>query len=243
MAESLSPVEVAHEAHRHSSHGSGHETPSGHRRILQIIEAALLAGVTILAAWSGFAAASYGTDSRVAFAASARAETDGDEQVLEARSIENFDESAFNAWLVTDLLGDGPRADVARERFSPALEQAFDAWIQLDPETNASAPATPFAMDEYERPLLRSAETLRLESDRLNEEGIRLGALGDQYIRLTVFLAGVLFLIGIGSTFTVVPVRYTLIGVGLVLLSIALIILFALPQPSFDFSASTDLPS
>jgi hypothetical protein len=96
-------------------------------------------------------------------------------------------------------------------------------------------------MDEYARPLLRSAETLRLEADRFNEEGIKLGALGDQYIRLTVFLAGVLFLIGIGSTFTVVPVRYTLIGVGLVLLSIALVILFALPQPAFDFSTSVDL--
>ena len=91
MAESLSPVEVAHEAHRHSNHGSGHDTLSGHSRILQIVEAALLAGVTILAAWSGFAAASNGTDSRVAFAESARAATDGDEQILEARVIENFD--------------------------------------------------------------------------------------------------------------------------------------------------------
>lgn len=241
MAESLSPVEVAHEAHRHSNHGSGHDTLSGHRRILQIVEAALLAGVTILAAWSGFAAASYGTDSRVAFAESARADTDGDEQILEARAIENFDEAAFNAWLVTDLLGDEPRADVARARFSPDLEQAFDAWIQLDPETNASAPATPFDMAEYQRPLLRSAESLRLEADRLNEEGIKLGALGDHYIRLTVFLAGVLFLIGIGSTFSVVPVRYTLIGVGLAFLGFALVILFSLPQPSFDFSISVDL--
>jgi hypothetical protein len=177
----------------------------------------------------------------VAFAASARADTDADEQVLEAESIENFDESAFNAWLITDLLGNDPRAEIARARFTPTLEKAFAAWIALSPETNAAAPATPFDMSEYERPLLRSAESLRLEADRLNEDGIRLGALGDQYIRLTVFLAGVLFLIGIGSTFTVVPVRYTLIAVGLVLLSIALVILFNLPQPSFDFSASADV--
>ena len=240
MGESLSPVEVAQEAQRHRTHGAEHGSPTGHRRALQIIEAALLAGVTILAAWSGFAAASYGTDSRVAFAASARADTDADEQALEAASTENFDESAFNAWLVTDLLGDELRAEVARARFTPTLERAFAAWIALDPATNAEAPPTPFDMPEYERPLLRSAESLRLKADRLNEEGIRLGALGDQYIRLTVFLAGVLFLIGIGSTFTVVPVRYTLIGVGLVLLGIALVILFNLPQPSFDFSASAD---
>lgn len=242
MSESLSPVEVAHEAHRHANHGAGHERSTGHRRILQIIEAALLAGVTILAAWSGFAAASYGTDSRVAFAASARADTDGDAMALEAESIENFDESAFDAWLVTDLLGDEPRADVARARFTPTLERAFAAWIALDPATNASAPASPFVMAEYERPLLRSAETLHSQADELNEDGIRLGALGDHYIRLTVFLAGVLFLIGIGSTFTVVPVRYSLIAVGLVLLGVALVILFNLPQPSFDFSMSTDVP-
>ena len=97
-------------------------------------------------------------------------------------------------------------------------------------------------MAQYERPLLRSAEGLRLEADRLNEEGIKLGAMGDHYIRLTVFLAGVLFLIGIGSTFTLVPLRYTLIGVGLVFLGIALVILVALPQPTFDFSTSVDMP-
>jgi len=82
-------------------------------------------------------AASYGTDLRVAFAESARADADADEQVLEAASTENFEKSAFNAWLVTDLLGDEQSADVARARFTPTLELAFDAWIALDPATNA----------------------------------------------------------------------------------------------------------
>lgn len=105
---------------------------------------------------------------------------------------------------------------------------------------DASAPPTPFDMPVYKRPLLRTAEQLRDQADRLTEDGIRLGALGDQYIRLTVFLAGVLFLIGIGSTFSVVPVRYTIIGVGQVLLAFSLAILFNLPQPSFDFSITAD---
>lgn len=238
MGESLSPVEVAHEAHRHRGHGS-HQA-SGHHRIHQIVEAALLAGVTILAAWSGFAAASYGTDSRISFAESARADTRAAEKMLEADSVENFDESAFNAWLIADLLGGGPRAEVARARFSPALERAFSAWILLNPLTNPEAPPTPFDMNDYERPLVQEAADLRRDADRLNREGISLGALGDQYVRLTVFLAGVLFLVGIGSTFTIVPVRYTLIGVGLVLLGLALVLLFSLPQPSFDFTISTD---
>lgn len=238
MGESLSPVEVAHEAHRHRGHGT--HGPSGHHRVHQIVEAALLAGVTILAAWSGFAAASYGTDSRISFAESAQADTDADERMLQADSIENFDESAFDTWLIADLLGGGSRAEVARERFSPALEKAFSAWMLLDPQTNPEAPPTPFDMVEYERPLVQEGKDLRRDADRLNQEGIALGALGDQYIRLTVFLAGVLFLVGIGSTFTIVSVRYTLIGVGLALLALALALLFQLPQPSFDFTIATE---
>lgn len=240
MGESLSPVEVAHEAHRHSAHSTGGHAPTGHHRLLQVFEASLLAGVTILAAWSGFAAASYGTDSRIAFAQSAQADTDGDEQVLQADDIKNFDESAFNAWLIADLLGSKEQASIARARFSPGLDTAFEAWLQMDPMTSAAAPPTPFDMAEYERPLLRSAEQLREEADRLTQEGISLGALSDQFIRLTVFLAGVLFLIGIGSTFSVVPVRYTVIGIGLILLALSLAVLFNLPQPSFDFSVTID---
>ena len=240
MGESLSPIEVAQEAQRHRDHESGHASSTGHRRILQIAEATILAGVTILAAWSGFAAASYGTDSRVAFADSSQLDTDADEKALQADDRQNFDESAFNAWLLADLLGDEKIAAVAEKRFDPVLLKAFDAWVLLEPRTNVEAPATPFDMPEYERPLLTSASELRAEADRLNDEGVTLGALGDQYVRLTVFLAGVLFLVGIGSTFTIVPVRYALIGIGLVLLVLALILLTQLPQPSFDFSVVSE---
>jgi len=240
MGESLSPVEVAHEAHRHREHANHDSSGTVHRhqRVLQIVEAALLAGVTVLAAWSGFAAASYETDSRIAFANSQRSDTDADELALAADDQKNFDESAFNAWLVADLLGSKERATVAAERFSPGLRTAFDAWLQADPMTNAAAPATPFELPAYERPLLRQATELRRAADRLNAKGMEAGALGDQYVRLTVFLAGVLFLIGIGSTFSILQVRYSLIGIGIILLCFALVLLASLPQPSFDFSLS-----
>ena len=63
MSEGLSAAEVGKEIaeHRERSHsGEG----SRHDRIISIIEAVLLAVVAVLAAWSGFAAAKWGTESR-----------------------------------------------------------------------------------------------------------------------------------------------------------------------------------
>lgn len=234
MGESLSPVEVAHEARRHQEHSNAHGRPAGHWRIVQIAEAVLLAAVTVMAAWSGFAAAAYGTDSRVAFAASSTADTDADAKAIEANEAQNFDESAFFAWLQAKSLGDPGAIAFAERRFEPNLDRAFQAWRATNPETNLDAPATPFAMSEYQRPHVDESIALRMKADAYDRDGIASGSLSDQYIRLTVLLAGVLFLVGIGSTFTMVSLRYGLIGVGLILMVLATVNLVQLPQPNFN---------
>lgn len=48
--------------------------------------------------------------------------------------------------------------------------------------------------------------------------------------RPDVVLAGVLFLIGIGSTFTIAGVRYVLLGVGAALLVAAIVLITFLPS-------------
>ena len=240
MGESLSPVEVAHEAHRHREHTNAHGQPVGHWRIVQVTEAALLAVITIMAAWSGFAAAAYGTESRVAFAESANLETDADAKAIQSNEVQNFDEFAFFAWLQAYSSGDASAVSFAEQRFQPNLEIAFDAWMKTNPETNLQAPATPFEMEEYERPLLEESNALQIKASASAEEGVEKGILSDKYIRLTVLLAGVLFLVGIGSTFTMVSLRYGLISVGLALLVIAVINLVGLPQPDFNLGASTE---
>jgi hypothetical protein len=50
-------------------------------------------------------------------------------------------------------------------------------------------------------------------------------------VRITVILAAVLFLIGIGSTFRIIGARYALVGVGLVLLVCALVLILQRPAP------------
>jgi hypothetical protein len=70
---------------------------------------------------------------------------------------------------------------------------------------------------------------------------VSAGNLSDQYIRLTVLLAGVLFLVGIGSTFTMVTLRYGLIGLGLVIMILATVYMVNLPQPDFNLGVPTQL--
>ena len=243
MGESLSPVEGAREAQKHQEHSSGHGHPRGHWRVVQIAEAVLLAAVTVFAAWSGFAAAAYGTESRVAFAESSTADTDADAKAIEANEVQNFDESAFYAWLQAKSLGDPAAMSFAEQRFEPNLETAFNAWQATNPEANLEAPPTPFDMAEYKRPLLDDSNKLRAEADTDSRDGIFAGNLSDQYIRLTVLLAGVLFLVGIGSTFTMVSLRYGLIGLGLVILILATVYMVNLPQPTFNLGVPTQLVS
>ena len=57
------------------------------------------------------------------------------------------------------------------------------------------------------------------------------GNTSDKYVRTTVFLASVLFLIGISTHFPIRSGRYALIAVGLAVLVFSLVQLAQLPRP------------
>jgi len=75
------------------------------------------------------------------------------------------------------------------------------------------------------------AKQLDAKADHLTDEAEQAGQHGDDYIRVTAVLAGVLFLVGIGSTFSLAKVRYGLLGVGGTLLIIAIVLILGLPRP------------
>ena len=58
--------------------------------------------------------------------------------------------------------------------------------------------------------------------------------VSDNYVRITVFLAAVLFLVGIGSSFKLHGVRYALITLGSVLLVVSVVLI--LRQPGLPVS-------
>src|SRR5215212_3898922 len=142
MPEGLSPIEAGKKAHEHTS--QAHQPDAGrHSRMVQIGEAILLSLVTIAAAWSGYAAAKWGTESRIELAQAATLRNLATRSDLAALSTRNFDSSTLNTWFTAYTLDDPQKQAVAVRRFRPEFKVAFDAWMATDPFRNPRAPPGP----------------------------------------------------------------------------------------------------
>lgn len=234
MPEGLSPSEVGKEIaeHRTRAAENGPATEStGRDRVITIVEAILLAVVAVLAAWSGFAAAKFATESSLQLAQASTARTQANRAAYVAADLRNFDSSTFNAWFVAYVAGNRDAMRVAEYRFRPEFRGAFDAWLQTHPFTNPNAPAGPTYMREYQQPQLALARRLDASADRHYELGEEAGSNSDGYVRTTVYLATVLFLVGISGQFRVRGARLGLIGIGGVILVFSSVLLIAAPKP------------
>jgi hypothetical protein len=228
----LGPGEVGKEIAEHARHSGQHREATGRDRIVTIIEAALLAVVALMAAWSGFAAAKWSTESRLFVAESATARGQANTADLTALDARLGDALVFNAWLGASAPDDPVAQDIALRRFRPELRVAFDAWLATSPDTNESAPPGPMSMPEYKQPEADKAKKLHERGDDLFAEGSEAGTTGDDYVRTTVYLASVLFLVGISSHFPVRGARYGLILVGATILVYSATQLVTLPKPA-----------
>ena len=238
MAEGLDPIETGKKLHEHAGKlqaqqldgdGSRPEAGDRHSRIVQICEAVLLSLVTITAAWAGYSAARWGTASRVDIAQSSTLRNLATRADLEAISLRNFDASTFNAWFTAFTLNKPKKEEIAVRRFRPAFRVAFDAWLATNPLHNPHAPPGPTYMPQYKQPAQARANALDNQADAKFDQGNHDGLVGDNYVRITVFLAAVLFLVGIGSSFKMHSIRYALITFGSVLLILAVVLILRQP--------------
>jgi hypothetical protein len=245
MAEGLNPIEAGKKLHEHGEAAEHAEDPpesggtggsgrggggeSRHSRIVQICEAVLLALVTIAAAWAGYSAARWGTASRVEIARSSTLRNLATRYDIAALELRNFDSATFNAWYIAFTLNNKQKERIAERRFRPAFRVAFNAWIATDPVHNKHAPPGPTYMPQYKLPAQAKGNALDAAATAKFNSGNYAGQIGDDYVRITVFLAAVLFLVGIGSSFKLPGVRYALIVFGTLLLVISIVLIIREP--------------
>jgi hypothetical protein len=86
-------------------------------------------------------------------------------------------------------------------------------------------------MPNYRQPGIVKAARLTQRADELVAAGSSQGNTSDKYIRTTVFLASVLFLIGISSHFPLRGARLGLVGPSTGLLILSLVLFAQLPRP------------
>ena len=225
MSEGLSTVEIGQEVAEYVQRRAG----TRHDR-WSLAEAVVLSIVTLVAAWSGYAAAKWNTESRLEVAHASTHHTEANRAFQQSITLRTWDASAFNSWFTAYIAGDANAARVAQRRFRPEYRVAFDAWLATHPFTNPNAPPGPQSMPQYHPEGAARARTLDAEGDAEVAKGEHAGNVADDYIRTTVVLASVLFLIGIGGHFPR-RVRIGMLGLSTILLVAASTAILRLPIP------------
>jgi hypothetical protein len=234
MPEGLSAAEVGQGIHEHgeelaAGHGGGHL--AHHGKLISIVEAVLLSIVTLTAAWSGYAAAKWNTESSLNLAKASAFRTKANQAYLESLTFRSQDAANFNAWFSAYLAGDKQGQRVAEARFRPSYDLAFRAWLATKPFTNPHAPKGPQYMPQYHPTGLALSRALNARANVYYATGENAASTSDRYIRVTVILASVLFLVGLSSHFPLAGVRWGLVGLGACLLVFAAIEILQLPAP------------
>ena len=203
---------------------------TGWEEVVEILEAFLLAFVAIATAWSGFQAARWdGRETEL----SAQASTIrvGADQILTLGGQQRLlDVTTFNTWIEARFEGRTELMALYERRFSPEYKVAFDAWLATDPFSNPEAPPGPSFMPEYVNPQLERGAEMNELANRRFVEGTAARGHADDYIRTTVMLATVLFLIALSQRFRVRRVRYGVLAVAGGLMIFGLVTILTYPR-------------
>jgi hypothetical protein len=222
---------VGKEISERHKHGPHLPAPERRDRWISMLEAAMLSAVAVLAAYSGFAAAKWGTTSTVSLARASSLRTQANNAATDAIVTRTLDSVSFNAWFSAFSVGNKRAQKLAIKRLRPGYRPAFFAWLATDPTHNPNAPPGPAYMPQYVIPTQRLADAENKRADAAFARGEGAGANSDKYVRDTVFLATVLFLVGISGHFKLRSARLGLVGVGVALLVFSVAQLLGLPAP------------
>jgi len=231
MPEANVNSEIAKHLSEHGEHHGLAEPKSRFRlEAIEILEAVLLALVAVLTAWSGYQAAKWDGASAREYATSSRLRANGNTLQLTSNQQLIYNTQTLGTWLQASTIGDTKLAAIMARRFTPNYAVAFDAWIKTNPLTDPAAPAGPRFMPEYKDPLAVQARALDGHATDAFGAGVESRDRAEHYVRVTVLLAAVLFLIALGQRFKFRGVRVAVLSVAGIMLVYTLITVLSYPR-------------
>jgi len=186
------------------------------RGATEVVATLLLALAAVATAWSSYQATRWnGEQAKAASRASAvRIEAARAASLAEGQT--QVDVATFIQWVDASQAGEDALADFYEQRFRPEFGVAFDAWLATAPMTNADAPPTPFAMDEYEPEAAGEAARLDAEAEALTVGVRRDIQRASNYVLAVVLFAVALFFGGMSTKLTGFRLRVIMLAVGCV---------------------------
>jgi hypothetical protein len=196
-----------------TSTGAGSAPPG--RDWVEVVATVLLAFAAVATAWSSYQANRWnGEQAKASSRVNAlRIEAARAQGLAEGQT--EVDIALFIQWVNATATENAELADFYEARFRPDFRPAFDAWQATDPLTNADAPPTPFAMDEYELP---QEDTEARRADAAAEATAAQVRLNIQrsanYVLGVVLFAVALFFAGMSTKLRGEWARKVLVAVG-----------------------------
>jgi hypothetical protein len=230
MPEGNVNAEIAHHLGEHGPRGAGDGRTRRQIEVVEILEAVLLAIVALATAVSGLEAARWDGESARAYATSSRLRVESQAAQLSSNQTLLYNTGTLNSWLQATSSGDKKLARLLAARFTPNYAAAFKDWLKLHPLTNAHAPVGPRFMPGYKDPLRAQAAQLGNQATAEFTAGVEDRVTAEEYVRVTVILAAVLFIIAIGQRFTLRKVRIGLNTVAGMFLLYCFILLLIYPH-------------
>jgi hypothetical protein len=219
MVESTSNVEFANKVIEHAHHPPS--SAESRTKWVEIAEAIVLAIVATSTAWSGYQAAKWDALSAQNYNLASRTTVLSQEKATLAGQDRLYDITTFNGWVLAKTSGNDRLAAYFQRRFRPEYATAFAAWQLLDPFNNPSAPIGPIFMPEYTSANGQESASLTQEAKTYYQKAVSTRETGDNYVRVTVFLATVLLLTALSQRFEILGPRIAVVAVAFVLLIIS----------------------
>ncbi len=214
MAESLNS-DVAQELHERSELG-GHT--QGWEQFAEVVELLFLAIVATATAWSGYQAAKWdGRESALYQQATQdrfRAEAASTLGGLELVS----DSALFTAWLEATDRHAPALARQLEGRFTPDFEKDFRVWLGSGGTGSSAERDLGFMPDLDRNPHVQEATRLNARASAAYALGKSADDIADKYVRNTVLLATVLFLVAIAQRFRKRGLRFGVNAVAFLML-------------------------
>jgi hypothetical protein len=229
MAEGTGTPEIAHGIlHRHEKPEED-EKREWHDEAIEILEAILLAIVAVATAWSGYQASVWDSHQAHLYGISSRERSLATQSATLAGQYELYDTNTFSFWLDATAKHDTKTAALFERRFRPPFKVAFEAWLKTDPFHNSNAPPGPLEMPQYKNSTFTKAAAQNAIASAAFTEGTAAREDGDKYVRNTVLLATVLFLVALAQRFKFKAVRLSLLAASGVLVVIGLYFVLSYP--------------
>ncbi len=186
--------------------------------LVEVVESILLAIVAVMTAWSGYESSLWDSRSAASYELSSKLQSEAQSKETLAGQQALYDATTFSAWLQATQSGNTALAGFMERRFRPEYLPAFRAWLATDPFHNTSAPPGPAVMPQYRLAAQAQADKIRGQAATSIQTGDHSRDLSDQYVRITVLLAVVLFLTAVSQRFSIRRVRMAIVGLALVVL-------------------------